>query len=331
MTRLTICRRGTPFSERRFMQTKRLLLLCLCAILLFSGCSSRLTPLEPTEMQTEPQVVVRETKTETKTAEEVVVIPLGTEGKISLKVVSYNVNTYSSEITDYRNWYNRRDALCDYLLSLEADVICVQETPELYRDYFAEKLGELYGWEHFNHNMTLYLKSRFEKLNFTPNYYGADPTEKAPAYDASMERNFTVTHLKENESGAEFYAVATHFDHKGLKARIMAARQLIQTFSQSEIPYVVMGDFNSTEESYAYKELTKLFLDAQKVAPVSDSGRSFNKWGELLDPEGLAIDFCFVSPVNIEVKSHAILRDRWGADYFYSDHNPIKVELELAY
>lgn len=312
------------------MKTKRVLFLGLCAILLLSGCSSKLPPIDPIERQTKPQETP-EPKKEEKTTEETVVIPLGTTGKIPLSVVSYNVNTYTDTVTDHRNWYNRRDALCDYILSLKADVICLQETPVLYRDYFAEKLGEVYGWEHFNHNMTLYRKERFEKLDFIPYYYGTDPTKKAPAYDASMERNFTVTHLKDRESGAEFYAVATHFDNKGLKARIMAAKQLTQTLSQSKIPYVVLGDFNSKEESYSYKELTKLFLDAQKIAPVADAGGSFNKWGEFPDSEGLTIDFCFVSPINMEVLSHAILRDRWGDHYLYSDHFPIKVELELAY
>ena len=312
------------------MKTKPILFLCLCAVLLFTGCASQLQPPEPAAKETELQTTQTQ-EPQTETAEESVFIPLGTKGKIRLKVVSYNVNTYYSGYTDHRNWYNRKDPLCDYILSLDADVLCLQETPPTYRDYFAEKLGEVYGWEHFNHNMTLYRKDRFEKVDFTPSYYGTDPAKKAPAYDASMERNFTTTHLRDKETGAEFFAVATHFDARGLKARIMAAKQLTETLSQSEIPYVILGDFNSTEESYAYKTLTKVFLDAQKVAPVSDPGRSFNKWGAYPGTEGLAIDFCFVSPVNIEVQSHAILRDHWGDNYLYSDHYPVKVELELAY
>ncbi len=315
------------------MKTKRILFLCLCTALLFSGCASNLKYAESTAERTTEAQTKQETKTEekTETAESVSAIPLGTKGKIALRVVSFNVNTYYAGYTDTRNWYNRRDALCAYILSLNADVLCLQETPELYRDYFALKLGEVYGWEHFNHNMTLYRKDRFEKLEFTPRYYGTDPTLKAPAYDASMERNFTTTHLRDKETGAEFYAVATHLDHKGLKARIFAAKQLMETFSQSPIPCLLLGDFNTNAQSYAYRDLTKVFLDAGKVAKICDSGRTFNQWGEIADENGLPIDFCFVSPVNIQVQSYKVLRDRWGENYLYSDHYPICVELELAY
>lgn len=313
----------------------RLSAALLCAVLLCSAvsCSAELAYTKESETAEIPVQTQTKTEAETKpeTAEEAASIPLGTRGEIPLKVVSYNVNTYYDGYTDHRNWHNRKDALCAYILSLNADVLCLQETPPTYRDYFAEKFSEVYGWEHFNHNMTLYRKDRFEKIDFIPRYYGTDPTKKAPAYDASMERNFTVTHLRDRETGAEFYAVATHFDAKGLKARMMAAKQLTETLSESTLPYVVLGDFNSTEESYAYKYLTAEFLDAQKIAPISDSGRSFNKWGLYPGTEGLAIDFCFVSPVNVRVQSHAILRDHWGENYLYSDHYPVSVELTLAY
>lgn len=309
---------------------KRILCFSLFLLILLSSCTPALAPdeKEPKSEQTATEEV--ETPAETETAEQVAVIPVGETGTIDLRVVSFNVNTYS-HYEDYRYWHTRKDALCAYILSLNADVLCLQETPTIYRDYFAEKFAEQYGWEYFNHNMTLYRKDRFEMLEFVPRYFGTDPTKKAPAYDASMERNFTVTHLREMASGAEFYAVDTHFDHKGLKARFMAAEQVVETMSQSEIPYFILGDFNTTEESYAYKTLTKLFLDASKVAPDTDSGRSYNKWGEH-PTEGLPIDFCFVCPVNITVHSYKILRhDRWGDGYLYSDHFPVKVELTLAY
>ncbi|MBE6711890.1 MAG: hypothetical protein E7580_00050 [Ruminococcaceae bacterium] len=313
------------------MKVRQLLSLLVCTLFFLSSCGAELKPVESIPVKTTEEVPNDVPKTEKNdTAEEVSVIPIGTTGMISLKVVSFNVNTYNAQQENEKNWHNRKDALCSYILSMEADVLCLQETPELYRDYFAEKFSSVYGYEHFNHNMTLYRKDRFKELGFTTQFYGTDPTKKAPAYDASMERNFTVTHLRDKESGAEFYAVATHFDHRGLKARIMAAKQLLDTFSKSEIPYILCGDFNTTEESYAYRDLTSLFLDAQKVAKTSDSGRSFNKWGKYGE-EGLPIDFCFVCPVNITVNSYKILRDRWGENYLYSDHFPICVNLEMAY
>ncbi len=311
------------------MKIKPIFFLCLCAVLLFTGCASRLQPTKPAIEEAEPQTTQTE-ESQTETAEESVFIPLGTKGKLRLKVVSFNVNTYNPNAEGANHWDNRKDALCDYILSFDADVICTQETPEIYRDYFAEKLGGAYGWEHFNHNMIFYRLDRFEKLSFTPYYYGADPTVKAPAYDASMERNFSVIHLREKTCNAEFYAVATHLDHKGLKARIFAAKQLVEVLSQSKIPYVLCGDFNSNEESYAYKDLTEAFLDAAKIATVADKGRTFNKWGKA-EGDGLPIDFIFVSPVNITAKSFRILRDFWGENHLYSDHYPICAELEMAY
>ena len=307
------------------------LLFCLLTAILSSCSSALVAPISPDPTEEELPSQSTETKTiETETAEETCAIPVGTKGKIPLKVVSFNVNTYNPKAEGAVHWDNRKDALCDYLLSSDADVICTQETPEIYRDYFAEKLGAVYGWEHFNHNMIFYRLDRFEKLSFTPYYYGTDPSVKAPAYDASMERNFSVIHLREKESGAEFYAVATHLDHKGLKARIFAAKQLVETLSQSTISFILCGDFNSNEESYAYKDLTAAFLDAAKIAKFTDKGRTFNKWGEL-EEDGLPIDFIFVSPVNITAKSFRILRDRWGENNLYSDHYPVCAELEMAY
>ena len=307
------------------------LLICLFTLALASCHSTLEAPMDRGETKAQATVPDTEPKeAETETAEETCAIPLGTNGKIPLKVVSFNVNTYNPNAEGAIHWDNRKDALCDYILSFDADVICTQETPEIYRDYFAEKLGGVYGWEHFNHNMIFYRLDRFEKLSFTPYYYGTDPTAKAPAYDASMERNFSLIHLREKTCNAEFYAVATHLDHKGLKARIFAAKQLVETLSQSTVPYVLCGDFNSNEESYAYRDLTEAFLDTAKIAKVADKGRTFNKWGEA-EGDGLPIDFIFVSPVNITAKSFRILRDLWGEKYLYSDHYPICAELELAY
>ncbi|MBQ3075331.1 MAG: hypothetical protein IJC26_04610, partial [Clostridia bacterium] len=109
-----------------------------------------------------------------------------------------------------------------------------------------------------------------------------------------------------------------------------AAKQLVEVLSQSKIPYVLCGDFNSNEESYAYKDLTEAFLDAAKIATVADKGRTFNKWGKA-EGDGLPIDFIFVSPVNITANSFRILRDFWGENHLYSDHYPICAELEMAY
>lgn len=314
----------------------RALTAILCSAICMStlsACDSRLQPMETlSETKSEEETEESKTNVETsdKTEEAVSFIPLGTKGEIRLRAVSFNLNTYNPSAEGAMNWHNRKDALCAYILSLDADVICTQETPETYREYLAEKLGHVYDWEHFNHNMLFFRRERFEKLDFTPRYYGTDPTAKAPAFDASMERNFITVRLREKETGAEFYLVGTHFDHKGLKARIFAAKQLLETFSKSTIPYIIMGDFNSTEESYAYKDLTKLFLDSQKIATVTDQGRSFNKWGEL-SGEGLPVDFVFVSPVNIRAHSYKILRDTWGENFLYSDHYPVCVELTVAY
>ena len=86
-------------------------------------------------------------------------------------------------------------------------------------------------------------------------------------WDAALPRVVTWGHLRDRTSGEAFYHFNTHFDHRGEEARLESARLIRARIGAiaGEEPFVLTGDFNTTEEDPPYGALTDVQADSAVV------------------------------------------------------------------
>ncbi len=123
----------------------------------------------------------------------------------------------------------------------------------------------------------------------------------------------------------------THFDNKGVKARMESAKLLlrkIKVLNKSNLPIILTGDFNLTPEQPPIAFLTSELKDSRSISkekPYGPSG-TFNNF-DFNSPLKDRFDYIFVND-KIEVKQYGVLSD--SKDHRYpSDHLPVFVNLEL--
>ena len=154
-------------------------------------------------------------------------------------------------------------------------------------------------------------------------------------WDAAFPRVATWARLRDRDSGHTLLVVNTHFDHHGEIARRESAILLeawLRERSGTSLA-VLLGDFNSTTASDAYRTLTApdRLVDGASLSESPHHGPSFTFQG--FDFSATAcetIDFVFLrNPAGVRVLRHGALSDHWDGRY-PSDHFPVLVELRLT-
>ncbi len=257
----------------------------------------------------------------------------------SLTVISYNIR-YDNPGDGMNAWPQRSDHVAEMMgVKYQADIIGVQEALKSQIVDLEERLPE-YSWVGVGRD------DGKEACEFSPIFYRSDRLELIVAHtfwlsetphqpgsiswDAAITRIVTWAKFKDRSTHQEFYVINTHFDHRGNQARVESAK-LIGSFIADlikNIPVIVTGDFNATENSKTYSVMTNIpgIVDARYASETEHAGptASFNNWKELRADES-RIDYIFVRD-NVRVLTHQILDDRYDGR-FPSDHLPVLVDV----
>lgn len=258
-----------------------------------------------------------------------------------LMVMSYNIR-YDNPDDGINAWPNRKDHVAEMMTDIyNADVIGVQEALKHQLDELQERMpgyswvgvGRDDGKDQGEFSPIFYNTDRFDLM--ATNTFWLSETPDRPgsrSWDAAITRIATWARLSDQESGREFYVINTHFDHRGDVARVESAR-LITEFIEGldeDVPVLLTGDFNVTEESEAYAVLadSPILNDARYLSEEGHEGptASFSDW-ESLQPEESRIDYIFVNN-HVAVLSHKIADDRYEGR-FPSDHLPVIASVEM--
>jgi endonuclease/exonuclease/phosphatase family metal-dependent hydrolase len=247
-------------------------------------------------------------------------------------------------------WNNRRPLVASMITYHAPDIIGVQEA-------FRRQLDEIttdhpeYVWTGVCRNdgttapdpdgefsAILYRKDRFEKLD--GHTFWLSPTPEvagSKGWDAAFPRIVTWAKFRDRQSKKIFFLFNTHFDHMGEKAREESAKLILQQIKTiaGDHPVVLMGDFNSRENSAAYQTITHgdqslVLKDAYYTSQTPHHGPNGTFSGTFTLP-GVGdnrIDFIFTS-TQVSVLSHAILSDSWDGR-LPSDHLPVVAEVKLS-
>jgi endonuclease/exonuclease/phosphatase family metal-dependent hydrolase len=261
-----------------------------------------------------------------------------------LVVATYNLRR--GKPTDGpNNWELRRQSVGELVRSFGADIIGFQEALAAQVDdleatlpgYRREGVGRDDGARGGEFSPLFYRADRFERegggtfwLSPTPDR-PRGPEEDKP-WGTTLNRVASWVLLREARTGHRLLALSTHFDHASELARAESARLILRFVAEHEADHaVLLGDLNARPDSEPHRILAGGLADAAALAEsVIDNPlhTTSTDWSALKSP-GLHIDHVFVSrPARVLLYEAIDRRYRYsGADYYPSDHLPVRVRL----
>jgi endonuclease/exonuclease/phosphatase family metal-dependent hydrolase len=263
----------------------------------------------------------------------------------ALRVMSFNIRYDNPGDGDDR-WERRREFLIDTVRAYNPDLMGMQEVLATQGDFIQEKLPE-YGFvgagrddgkRKGEFSPILFRKDRFEPLAHGQWWLSATPEKVgSKGWDAALPRVVTWARLKDRTLGVTLLMFNTHWDHQGVRARVESGRLMRRLIDENRgdpnLPVVVTGDFNSTEETEQYRTLTagdgtgvKLTDAFREVHPQrTPDEASFHAFKGTRD--GLRIDWILHSPQWVATGADIVRTQKQG--HYPSDHYPVTAELQL--
>jgi len=257
-----------------------------------------------------------------------------------MHVMSFNLRFASDE--EPNAWPRRRPVMGELLRQERPDLIGTQEglydqlddvAAELGPDYGAIGLGRE-GGSRGEFMMIFFTKDRLRPREFdhfwlsdTPNVIGSQ------SWGGCAPRMVTWARFADTHTGAEFYAINTHFEVFDTGAREKSADLLLARLTELDpaLPVVVTGDFNAPAEpgQTVYDALVTTGPLVDTWVTAAERGPAFATFHGYRPPEpdGVRIDWILASP-SIRT-SRTWVNTFHRDDQYPSDHLPVQAILEL--
>jgi endonuclease/exonuclease/phosphatase family metal-dependent hydrolase len=255
-----------------------------------------------------------------------------------VRIMTWNIR-YDNPDDGVHAWPKRRDTLAAFVRSQNPDVFCIQEglvgqvnfLKESLSGFEVRGIGRDDGKEKGEFSAIYFKKFRFTCLADGTFWLSPSPSTPSKGWDAALPRIVTWVKLQDSLTAATFLVFNTHFDHMGVQARDSSAiliRRMISTIA-GNLPYLVTGDFNSTETDSPYKLLTSresslpILIDAAQSTQTPHQGPLATFTGfDIKKPDpGEQIDYIF-GEKSIRANAHRTLIAH-RAEGFLSDHLPV--------
>jgi endonuclease/exonuclease/phosphatase family metal-dependent hydrolase len=184
-----------------------------------------------------------------------------------VRVMSFNIR-YGTANDGENHWDKRKEFLVETIKAFDPDLLGTQETLGFQRDYLAERLpgydvlgvGRDDGREGGEMTALYFKRDRFEKLDGGHFWLSETPDQPgSKSWDAALTRMATWVKLRDRRApqARPLVFLNTHFDHRGERARLEAARLLRRRVAEwgRTNRVIVTGDFNAGEGSEPYQAL----------------------------------------------------------------------------
>jgi endonuclease/exonuclease/phosphatase family metal-dependent hydrolase len=250
-----------------------------------------------------------------------------------LIIATFNIR-YDNPQDDPNTWENRQLAVSQLIHFHGFDIFGIQEglrhqvkdLENLLPNFNFVGVGRDDGKEKGEYSAIFYRKDKF-KVKKTSTFWLAPETDHPnKGWDAALPRICTWAKMEETETGREFYAFNTHFDHRGVEARKQSAALIlekIKAINKENLPVFLMGDFNVDQTTEAYHLLQNApgMKDTYKVADFVYANNGSTNSFDLTKSTERIIDHIFVSE-SVKVKKYGLLTDTYH-NRFPSDHFPV--------
>jgi endonuclease/exonuclease/phosphatase family metal-dependent hydrolase len=266
-----------------------------------------------------------------------------------LDVMSFNIR-YGTARDGENSWPNRREMVFDLIRRERPDVIGLQEALRFQIDELLKALPEYEsfgvgrddGKSKGEHAAILYRKDRL-RLAAGSTFWLSDTPEvvASTSWGNGITRICTWARLVDTRSELPLTVYNVHLDHRSQGSRERSVELLAQTIrSRRDVgPFVVLGDFNASEDNSAIRYLKGTISRASSDGPIVSSPGlvdtfrvlhpdakevgTFNGW-RATSSRG-KIDYVLAPPW-IRVLEAKILRDRIDGRS-PSDHFPVSARL----
>ncbi len=256
--------------------------------------------------------------------------------KQPINVLTYNIRLNTPN--DGENaWPNRQENVKALIKFHDIDILGVQEAlPEQFDflsampDFEAFGVGRDDGKRKGEFSALFFNKQRFVKRDGGTFWLSETPEIPSKGWDAALNRICTWLRLYDKQNKKEFLVFNTHYDHKGVQARIQSALLVKQKIQQiaPKLPVVFMGDLNVTPETEAVATIKSFLQDSKDITeepPYGPSG-TFNDFN-YNSPLKKRIDYVFVNNA-FKVIKYAVVTDSKD-QRFFSDHLPVFVKISF--
>lgn len=257
----------------------------------------------------------------------------------NLKVISFNVRVCLNDTSDgSNNWQYRKEAAVKMIQTENPDFFGLQEALYKQAKYMEENLPEYtkYGVDRdggFEKGEAescaiFFRKDKYKLIDKGTFWLSETPETPSRGWDAMCHRVVTWVHLRQKGLGGEdIFFMNTHFDHRGVEARINSSHLLMEKVKEivpEDAILLITGDFNAKIEDDALAPIVKGLEYSRETSPVSDSTTTFNNWGRV--KKANIIDHIFYK--NVTPLKYRTVTEDYGAPYI-SDHYPIVFEGKL--
>lgn len=251
-----------------------------------------------------------------------------------LRVMSFNVRLPVAADGDNR-WESRRTLMIDTIRRERPDLIGTQELFGSQGDALVEGLpayrwfgrGRRGGGRDDEHMGVLYRADAYAVIESGDFWLSETPEVVGSiSWGNLYPRMVTWALFESRRSGARFYLFNTHFPYRDedAEARTRCARLLLARIRAlpDDVPVVLTGDFNTGDDSEAYRVLTAELTDAWRAAPRRRGPEgTFHAFSGTPQRR---IDWILVR--GLEARSAETVTTHRGARY-PSDHFPVVADL----
>lgn len=206
----------------------------------------------------------------------------------SLRVMTFNVR-YPATGDGPNRWEARRDLLVATIKEKNPDLFGTQELFHEQGQYIVEKAPE-YQWfgvsrrgNQTDEHMGVFYKPGVLRLVDSGNFWLSETPETpgSMSWDVTLPRMVTWGLFEVKASRKKFYFYNTHFAHRGQDnaARVQSAKVIQARIAKlpKDVPFVLVGDFNTDVGSEPYKVVAEGLTDAWgTTASKSGPNGTFN-------------------------------------------------------
>ncbi|MCP2037560.1 endonuclease/exonuclease/phosphatase family protein [Chryseobacterium sp. HSC-36S06] len=271
------------------------------------------------------------------------IILIGTFLCLNINAQNLNVMTFNIRLSldsDKENsWDNRKSDALKLLDYYHPDFFGVQEAvPQQMTDiktglknYDFVGVGRDDGANKGEYSAIFYDTEKLQVLQSGTFWLSETPEKPSKGWDAAYNRVCTFALFKTKKGGKKFWAFNVHFDHVGNVAREKSAQLIldkIKNLNTKNLPVVLTGDFNLTDDTKPIKLLSETLNDSfyHSVKPHYGPTATFTAFDVNTIPKD-RIDYIFTK--RFECTSIRTINDRRENLLYPSDHFPVLAELKF--
>ncbi len=263
--------------------------------------------------------------------------------KQDISVMTFNIRLDTPADGENR-WEARIPVVAAYMDTVSPDIVGMQEVlhnqlidlQNMMPGYSYVGTGRDDGKQGGEYSPVFFKKDRFILRDNSQFWLSKTPDiPGSKSWDAAITRIVSWAELEDRKTGETLYVFNTHFDHRGVEARLKSIELMAEEINKitGNSPVIVTGDFNIRKSSDDYNFMVNTFAENNELSnaetisktPVVDADATFNAFRKDIDPR--VIDFIFVDNA-FKVNSYRVDRVMEG-NIFISDHWPVVSEITM--